>query len=138
MGHFCLFTPLTTKKFKISKTWKKLLEISSFYASVRKCVTDVIFIFKGLFSALNPLTALKIKILKKWYVIILHMCTKNYDQMMYVSWGMVRNERTDGRTDERTGGWTEKVTYRGGCPTWKFNIEYSKSNIQCAQRNSIR
>ena len=32
-------------------------------------------------------------------IIILHMCTKNYDQMMYGSWDMVQNGRTDKRTD---------------------------------------
>ena len=30
-------------------------------------------------------------------IIILHMCTKNYDQMMYGSQDMVRDRRTDGR-----------------------------------------
>ena len=44
--------------------------------------------------------------------IILHMCTKNYDQMLYGSWDMVRDERMGGEIVE----WTEKVTYRGGCP----------------------
>ena len=66
----------------------------------------------------SPLTAQKITILKKWKktpgdIIILHVCTRNYDQMMYGSWGMVQDRRTDRQTD----GWTEKVTYRGGCPT---------------------
>ena len=42
-------------------------------------------------------------------IIILHMCTKNYDQMMYGSWDMVHNRQTDGQS--------EKMTYRGGCPT---------------------
>ena len=42
-------------------------------------------------------------------IIILHTCTKNYDQIMYGSWDMVRNRRMDRRM--------EKVTYRGGCPT---------------------
>ena len=49
---FCPFTPLTTQKIKISKKWKKHLEISSFYTCVPKimitwctvpeiwCVTD--------------------------------------------------------------------------------------------------
>ena len=45
--------------------------------------------------------------------IILHKCTKNYDQMMYGSWDMLRDRLRDGQTDGRT----EKVTYRGGCPT---------------------
>ena len=64
---FCPFTPLTTRKIKILKKWKKYLEISSFYTSVPKimiicytvpeiwCVTDVIVIFHfGLFFALLP------------------------------------------------------------------------------------
>ena len=34
-------------------------------------------------------------------IIILHMCTKKYDQMMYSSWDMVRDGWTDGRKDER-------------------------------------
>ena len=46
-------------------------------------------------------------------IILLHLCTNNYDQMMYGSWDMVGNRRTDGQTDR----WTENVTYRGGCPT---------------------
>ena len=39
------------------------------------------------------------------YIIILHICTKNYNHMIYGSWDMVRNGRTDGKSD------------RGGCPT---------------------
>ena len=45
-------------------------------------------------------------------IIILHMCNKNYDQMManlYGSWDMVHDRQTDEQT--------EKVTYRGECPT---------------------
>ena len=55
-------------------------------------VTDIIAIFYfGLFFALlKPLTAQKIKIKKKKEEkksgdIILHICTKNFDQMMYGS-----------------------------------------------------
>ena len=46
-------------------------------------------------------------------IMILHVFTKNYDQMMYSFWDMVH----DRRTDRPTGGWTEKVKYRVGCPT---------------------
>ena len=44
-------------------------------------------------------------------IIILHMCTKNYYQIMYGSWDMVHDRRT------------VKVTYRGvvGAPTKKWN-----------------
>ena len=47
---------------------------------------------------------------------------------MYGSWDMVRDGRAGGRADGRR----EKVTYRGGCPTWKYKKEmaaYSKENI---------
>ena len=33
---FCLFTPLANQKIKISKKWKKIQEISSFYTCVPK------------------------------------------------------------------------------------------------------
>ena len=41
-------------------------------------------------------------------IIILQMCTKNYDHMIYGSWDMVCDRRTDRRMDRKT----EKVTYR--------------------------
>ena len=63
---FCPFTPLTARKIKILKKWKKLLDISWFYISVPKIMT-------------------------RW-------CT-----VPEICW--------------ETDGWTEKVTYRGGCPT---------------------
>ena len=44
-------------------------------------------------------------------IIILQMCTKNYDHMMYGD--MVSNRWMDGWMD----GQMEKVPYRGGCPT---------------------
>ena len=45
-------------------------------------------------------------------IIILLMCTKYYDQIMYGSGDMVCNRQTDGRTD----GQTKNVIYRDGCP----------------------
>ena len=41
-------------------------------------------------------------------IIVLHMCTKNYDHIMCSSWDMVLNERMDRRME---------VTYSGDCPT---------------------
>ena len=98
---FCPFTPLKAQKIKILKKWKKYLQILSFYTSVPKiiiiwyippqiwCMTDVIVIFQ-----FGLLFAQKTKISKKWKkttrdIIILHMCTKNYDYMIYSSWDMV-------------------------------------------------
>ena len=97
---FCPFTPLKAQKIKILKKWKKYLQILSFYTSVPKiiiwyippqiwCMTDVIVIFQ-----FGLLFAQKTKNEKKWKkttgdIIILHMCTKNYDYMIYSSWDMV-------------------------------------------------
>ena len=71
-------------------------------------VTHVIFIFHlGLFFSLLPppkKTQPKNQNFKKEKkvpgdIIISHMCTKNNDQMMYGSWDMVRERRTDGKSD---------------------------------------
>ena len=126
---FYPFTSLTAWKTKIkNKNEKKVLEISSFYNGVPKImiicytvpeirwVTDVIVIFHfwAIFCSFTPLTAQKTKFFKKLKkiprdIIILHKCTTNYDQILYCSWDMVR----DGRTDR----WMKKVKYRGGCRT---------------------
>ena len=75
------------------------------------------FSFWAILCPFTPLTAWKIKIKKKKKKtsgdIILHKCTKNYDQMIYGSWDMVRDGRTDGRTDRRTN----RKSDIGGCPT---------------------
>ena len=128
---FCPFTSLPAQKIKIKKK-KTNLEISSFCNSLPKimiicytlpeiwCVRDVIVIFHfGLFFDLlspplpppnspNSPKNQNFKKMKKFRgdIIILHMSTKSYDQMMYSSWNMVR--------DGLTNGPTEKVTYRGG------------------------
>ena len=64
---FCPFTSLTAQKMKVSKKWKKYLEISSFYASVPKimiiwyivpeiwCVMDeLLFFILGYFLPFYP------------------------------------------------------------------------------------
>ena len=64
------------------------------------------FSFCTIFSPFTPLTAQKNKISKKWKkipgdTIILHMCTTNYDKMMYGSWDMVGHRWTGGKSDIR-------------------------------------
>ena len=96
---FCTFNPLKAQKAKILKKWKKTLETSSFCIYVPKimikwcmvperwCVTDVIVIYHfGLFFALLQPKKSKFWKIKKTPgdIIILHMCTKNYYQMMYI------------------------------------------------------
>ena len=105
--NFLPIYPIKTWKIKILKKWKQCVEISSFYTSVPKIMiicytvpeiwhmTDVIIIFHfGLFFALLPPNSPKNQNFEKMKktpgdIIILHMCTKNYDQMMYGSWDMV-------------------------------------------------
>ena len=73
---------------------------------------DVIvkFFILGYFFALIPpsnpknLNFLKNEIIPR-DIIILHMSTKNHDNICTVS------------MDGQTAGWTEKMTYRSGCPT---------------------
>ena len=103
MGYFWPFTPLTAQKIKIlQKKKKECLAISSFYKSVPKicytvpeiwCMTGdtVIFNFGLFFTLLPPLTVQEIKLKKEKEKIMpgdinLHLCTKNYDHMMYGSW----------------------------------------------------
>ena len=99
---FYPFTPLTAQKIKISKTWKKHLEISSFYTSVPKIMikgytipkiwrmADVIFIFiLGYFLPFYPPNSRKNENLKK---IKKHLEIPSFyifhDHMLYCSWDM--------------------------------------------------
>ena len=52
-------------------------------------------------------------------IIILHKCAKNYDQMMYSSWDIIRNRQMDGQTDRWTDGWKKWHT-KVGAPTKKL------------------
>ena len=109
---FCPFPPLTAWKMKIKKNEKKLLEILSFYKSVPKtmirwctvpkiwCVTGIIIFHFGPFLPFYPSNSLKNQNFEKMKktpgnIIILHKSTKNYGQMMYSSWDMLRNRQTD-------------------------------------------
>ena len=100
---FTLLPPQQPQNSKFRKNFKKALEISSLYNSAPKimiicytvpkiqCVTDVIVIFHfGLFLALllpyQPKKSIKKKMKKTpRNITILHMCNKNYDQMMFSS-----------------------------------------------------
>ena len=73
---FYPFTPLTARKMKISKNWKKYLEISSSYTNVPKIMIigytvpeiwwmmDVIIIFLGYFLPFYPTNSGKLKMSK--------------------------------------------------------------------------
>ena len=122
---FLPFYPLAAKKMKISKQWKKYLEISSFYTSVPKIMiicytvpeiwhaTDVIVFFYILgyflpFYSCNSLKNENFKKIKKFLEISLfHTCVPK----IMIRWCTVREISCT--TDKRM----ERVTYRGECPT---------------------
>ena len=112
---FCPLTSLTTWKIKILNKRKKPLEIS-FYTSVAKIVIiwytvpeiwrvkDVVcFSFWAIFCPFtppppppnSPKKQNSQNIIKPGDIIILHICTENYDHVMYSSWDMVRKGQTD-------------------------------------------
>ena len=110
ISHFWLFLPfypLNSVKNQNFEKMKKCPEILSFYICVLKiiirwcmvpeiwCVTDVIVTshFGLFFALLPPKQPKKLKLMKKTLgdIIILHISTKNYDQMMYGSWDMAHD-----------------------------------------------
>ena len=103
----CPFTSLAAQKVKISKQWKKPMEISSFYTSVPKIMiirytvpeiwrmTDVIAIFIlgytfPFFLPNSPKNENFKTMKKRLGDIILHKCTKNHDHILYCYWDMTR------------------------------------------------
>ena len=115
---FALLPPSQPQKMKILKKWKKApADIIILHMCMinnnhmiydfwdMKCDRQNFLSFWNVFSPYSP---------KKWnfekliktpgYIIILHMCTKNIGHMMYDSWNIVRNRRTN-------------RCYRGRCPT---------------------
>ena len=132
---FCPFTPPTAQKMKISKKMKKtpgdiiiLHKCTKNHDHMLYCSWDMAhdgynccFSFWDIFCPNSP----KIQNFKKMKkmpgdIIISHMCTKNYDWMMYSSWDMVCDGPTYVWTEKVTQRWVsqlKKVTHKGGCPT---------------------
>ena len=122
---FCPFTPNSLKKWKLLKKKKRQ---SGDVINVHKCTKnydqmmydfwDMVrnrcncyFSFWANFCTFTPLKAQKVKIFEKMKktpgnIIILQMCTK-----IMIRWCLVPEICC------ATDAWTEKVTYRGGCPT---------------------
>ena len=124
LDHFSSFYTLKNPiNQNFGKLKKKYLEIMSFYTNVPKimiicyavpeirCMTNVILIFYlGYFLPFYPLNDPKNQNFKKMKkssgdIIMLHMCTKNNDHMMYVPVVLCATDRqTDKRTDGQTDG----------------------------------
>ena len=89
--------PLKTQKIRILKKWKKLLKYHFTLVYQKPQSYEVQFLryrvrqtnmlsFWAIFCPLTPLITQRMG-----DVIILHMCTKNHDHMMYASWDMECN-----------------------------------------------
>ena len=116
----CPFAPSNQE----NQHFEKHLEMSSLYTRTKNhghlmfseiwSATAIINCHFAPFFPFTPRLILKVKIWKKCkekpgYIILLHICTINYDHMMYGSWDMVRDGWRKRRTDT-TNGRIEKVT----------------------------
>ena len=108
---FCSFTLLTAQKTNILKKWKRapgdiviLHKCNGNHDDILYCSWDMVCdgcncnfsSWADFFLPFYPVTAQKIKTLKKWKrkpqdIIILHKCTKNHGHMLYCSWDMAHD-----------------------------------------------
>ena len=120
LGHFLPFYPTNNPKNqnfeKMKKTPGDIIILHTCIKNHDQCytipeiwhMTDVIYIsYFRPFSAILPPKSPKKQNFKKWKktpgdIIILQMCTKNYDHMMYGSWDMVWDGWMDQKTDRKT------------------------------------
>ena len=113
----CPLTPLTAQKINFLKKMKKMSGDIIILHKRAKYNDHILYgswdmahdeFHFGLFLPFHPPNSPKKSKFKNikmsGEIMMLHMCTKTYDQMMYSFWDMLHE------------GWT-KVTYRGGCPT---------------------
>ena len=122
--HFGPFHALSPPSNQENQHFEKHLEMSSLYTRTKNhghlmfseiwSATAIINCHFAPFFPFTPRLILKVKIWKKCkekpgYIILLHICTINYDHMMYGSWDMVRDGWRKRRTDT-TNGRIEKVT----------------------------
>ena len=104
LDHFLAFYPLTTWKIKILKNEKSIWICHHFTHECHKLQSyDVCFLkygiwqtyFLSFWAIFCPFIPLVIPNIKTWNkcknpgdIILLHMCTKNHNHMMYASWDM--------------------------------------------------
>ena len=126
LNHFLPFYTLNDPK---NQHFEKLKKKPSDNVILQKCVKNhdhmlhcswdtvhdrfnFYFSFWAIFCPFSPLATQEIKIKKKEKtpedIIILQMCSKNYDHMMQGSWDMVHDRRRSRRTYRRTDGQTDR------------------------------
>ena len=116
---FCPFTSLKARKIKIKKKKKqkknawRYHDLTQVYQKpwsyavlflrygMRRC--NLLFFSLGYFLPFYPTNTPKNKFYKnekktRGDIINLHMCTKNYDELMYGSWDMVHEGQMEGQT----------------------------------------
>ena len=95
LGHFLPFYPHNSPKNQNFKKMKQTPDRCNCY-----------FSFWAIFCPFTPYQPKKSKFQKMKTrpgdIIILHLCTKNYDQMMYGSWDMVCDRRSNRQTDRKS------------------------------------
>ena len=147
LGHFLPFYPPNSLKNKnLKKTKKNPWDIIILHMCARNydhmmygswdMVPDrcnCYFSFWAIFALLLPLKPKKSKFSKNKKkipedMIILHMCAKNYDQMMYGSWDMLH----DRRTDKQTNGQKKWHVEVGAPPKKKQTKNKTKQNKERA------
>ena len=103
---FALLPPLINWKIKILKKWKNHLETLSFYSGP---------IFPFFAPPNSPKNPIFLKWKKHLEISSLYICVPK----TMIKWFTVPEIwcATDRWTDRRTNEWTEKVTYRGRCPS---------------------
>ena len=124
---FWPFIPLTAQKIKISKKWKNTWRYHHFTQVYQKSYVTLflrygtwqmqllLFILGYFLPFYCPLTAQKIKISEKWKKSLEISSFYTCVPKITIRWCTVPEIWCV--TDRRTNGQTEKVTYRGGCPT---------------------
>ena len=141
MSHFCTFTPLTAQKNQNFEKMKKKKKPPGEIIILHKCTKnydqmiysswDMVcdgcnyFSLWAIFYSFIPLTVQKIKIKKKMKkmpgdIIILHWRYHHHSTSTYVYQKLWSDDVRFLKHGARPiDGRTKKVTYRGGCPTWK-------------------
>ena len=105
LDHFLPFYPLKKPKIKILKNEKVCWRYHHFtHVHWKSQSYDKWFLQYGVWQ--TDFFVIMDRFLPS--PIILHMCTKNYDQMMYSSWDMLRNRQMD-RWMDRQKKWHVEV-----------------------------
>ena len=115
-----------TRRYHFTQVYQKLWSYSILFLRYGLWQIKFLFLSLGYFLPLYPLKSQEYQYFFKKMkttsgdIIIFHMCTKNYDQMMYGSWDMVCNWQMD----RQTGRLTDKQKKWNMCVSIWSDISY--------------